>query len=520
MKLVCSDGNEILFDTGMTPDVFSKTRFVERIREKGYVASREKDAWMYEDWSFSEAVSRETSGNVFLKGSAFKGCTLGQILESSDDERIFKAICAVCESMKNPIGAEGIYISENMDKILYLPEKFYEASSHALGEKDFANVYGYYVNDNLHSKKSCNFTKAVLAYLLFSKHFPFEAESTKNRNEDVRDGNFMPVEYMANGICKKLSDFIDCALSGKDADFDFSNLADMYGKFCEKKFSELEMQEFDRKREKFLSCKEKKTAARRWIRKRQTFIAASLISLLVVGFIAAVLHSESLNKPTTKSLTSLETVEMFYSAVNTLNIDAAHISSTKELDGYVEVLSNMFISAKGRAMYDINAETESPASWFEKRNPVRNIYGITQFFVDGRNEEIYFEGPRRNTNPKIIHEENGKIVEDNLKKKYAVVYYILDSSGDDLLTVIKQSDSVELTFCKDKWKISSLEPSQEIRTMKYSEFQDDFVKALEETSKDGFKSLEIMRKKYDFLPTEKEFAEAKSYNDKRRITSF
>ena len=48
MNLVDFDGNEVYLNTQMTPDVFAKTRFAEKIHEKGVLAELKNGRWNYE----------------------------------------------------------------------------------------------------------------------------------------------------------------------------------------------------------------------------------------------------------------------------------------------------------------------------------------------------------------------------------------------------------------------------------------------------------------------------------------
>ena len=113
MNLVDFDGNEVYLNTQMTPDVFAKTRFAEKIHEKGVLAELKNGRWNYEPWSFTDTLEKD--GYIYLHGTAFSGTTADRILSSACEEKIHNTAKAICSALEG-----GLKIKETEFKYICL----------------------------------------------------------------------------------------------------------------------------------------------------------------------------------------------------------------------------------------------------------------------------------------------------------------------------------------------------------------------------------------------------------------
>ena len=203
-----------------------------------------------------------------------------------------------------------------------------------------------------------------------------------------------------------------------------------------------------------------------------------------------------MDKPTTKGLTSHQVIEMYYSAINTLNMDAVNQCSSKKLKSRTNMINGAFVNSKTKSMYDLNTESVSPAEWVVREQPTLNIYGLTQFTVNEKQGKLFFEGPRKNTMPKPIESEDGINIREGDTKTYSVSFYVLDTSGEDSLSVCRENEKVTLAFTKGKWIVDWIETELEEKLMPFSEFVSLYLSNQE--------SIE-------FLPTDAERSEALAY---------
>ena len=204
-RIVFFEGTKLILDTCMTQSAFTKSRFSEQIGTSGHIASKDGSSWNFEPWSFSETqLSDLPGGTVSFTAEAFPGNTLREILctENDSDENKIRArgvAAAVCSAIEGARaqkinlehnGGEGIFISSDCTKIIFLPEVFFITAASSLGDEMFSDMQGLYVNANLTKDDSLAFTQAVIAYRMLAHQFPFPSKNTKERSEDILDANF------------------------------------------------------------------------------------------------------------------------------------------------------------------------------------------------------------------------------------------------------------------------------------------------------------------------------------------
>ena len=88
IQLVKIEENTIALNTNMTSETFAKTRFAEKIKEKGVLAELNGNKWDYTPWTFDS--TEEKDGIIFMTGTAFRGKIASEILDKEQNEEIEK----------------------------------------------------------------------------------------------------------------------------------------------------------------------------------------------------------------------------------------------------------------------------------------------------------------------------------------------------------------------------------------------------------------------------------------------
>lgn len=523
-------GEKIFLDSRMSGNVFVKAGFAGKIRENGLLAELNGETWNFSLWSFESTLSsadlkefaQDKDETVFLEGSCFYGFVLSEYLESLEKEESIKACSLVCNALDaldesksalSLVGAGGIIVSKDFSKVLFLPKNLIEISLSSLGEENFSDLYGSYLNPVFSGKTAVRFLQAVIVYKAICGKFPFAEKNASSREVDIRDLNYCPLRYAVFGVDEKILLFTENAFAGKDCLFpkeEFSALE-------LKEPSSSDLEKFKAESQKFLLSQEKRIRAKRWLRAKSTVI--KICAAVFIFAIAAVvsLYRTFLEKRTTKGLTSLQTVEMYYSAVNLLDVDSARASSAKSLGGRVDRLANIFVTGKTSSMYNAGNDLVPPSVWLVKNQLSHNIYGISNFTVDGNPCRTFFKGQRRKEKPPAILEESGQKVFPGEKKEYQVEFFIFDSLGEDSLCVSLQKEKVSLKFKKDRWIIFDIQTEIESNFFKFSELKAEYSAAMEKCGGDVFACASVLRQEYDFIPSDQEIKDAEKYVEEQSL---
>lgn len=529
-KTVFLCDGKIFLDSRMASNVFVKAGFAGKIRENGLLAELNDGAWNFSLWNFDGTVSsadlkefaHSENETVFLEGSCFDGLALSECFEAFGKKDSIKACSLVCNALDalnesksalSLVGAGGIIVSKDFSKVLFLPKNLIEISLSSLGEENFSELYGNYLNPVFSGKSAVRFLQASIVYKAICGKVPFAEKSSSARETDIRDLNYCPLRHAAFGIDEKILLFTENAFAGKDCSFpkeEFSALE-------LKEPSSSDLEKFNSESQRFLLRKEKKIRAKRWLRAKSTAIkiCAAVFIFAIAAFVS--LYRTFLEKRTTKGLTSLQTLEMYYSAVNLLDVDSARASSAKSLGGRVDRLSNIFVTGKTSSMYNAGNDLVPPSVWLVKNQPTHNIYGISNFTVDGNPCRTFFKGQRRKEKPAAITEENGHKVFSGEKKEYNVEFFIFDSLGEDNLCVSLQKEKVSLEFKKDRWIIFDIQTEIESNFLEFSDLKVEYFTAMEKCGGDVFTCASVLRQEYDFIPSDQEIKDAEKYVEEQSL---
>jgi len=202
-------------------------------------------------------------------------------------------------------------------------------------------------------------------------------------------------------------------------------------------------------------------------------------------------------------------VRAYYTGINVLDSDITkHCSDGKSMKERDKVISNIYASIKQMIGMDVNRESQSPAKWLNYNQMSFRIFGLSNFNVNGNPEKLYFYAPSRKEKKSPLLEENGQKLHDSDTAVYSVKYYLVNNALSPEIKVEDYTDTVTLTYKKDRWLITSIESKFTESSYDTEEFCRDYKKALADSSDDLKSAAMVLREKYDFIPADEELEQA------------
>lgn len=584
--LVFAENKMLYLDTSMSPSSFSKSGLVKRLDEKGWLAEKSDNGWDFRTWNFTgtkqkkctdeslNAAARSAQETIMLEGKAFSGRTLKALFDMEnaknlgETERSFVAyatarVCSALEdaSKKNipvyNIGAGGIFISADFQKIIFLPKSLFETSIQCGGKEQNAEYNGYFINPLLKQNAAINYTQSVIAYRILTGDYPFKEKNSEKRFWDIKDHNYVPLKNKIWALNEKLSFFVDNALqrksqivkhgkkSGEKKISVAEKISSSITKDSDRKidaqifrlefpldelYKELGLTEkgeipagghvsniirksttspddFERRVQKENNAFQKKLSQKRWFRKNKTVLTIAFCTILGITFVAGLFINGNLKNPTSKGLTSFQTVEMLYSALNKLDITALQgCTSNAASKNFQTTISNVFVASRMGSTYNVRKTTVPPAQWFCFNYDFNyNIYGVSNFFIDGIDASTFTKGPAKNKKPKAITQEYGTAVAEGSSKDYVVTYSLVFTEEEDQLFILNQIDEVHLLFNNGRWIITGIITNEKSRKeISRKKFVEDFKDAWTKTNNNPKATAKILKTTYDWVPTDLE----------------
>ncbi len=560
-QLVFSQNGNVYLNTMLTQSAFAKSRFAERLSEKGYLAEKTTSGWEFSSWCFADSsiepqaenTSSKAESTVLLSNKAFNGLTLKNLFDLDfskklDDEekaRVIYGASSVCsaieeakkQNIKLPVnGAGGIFISDDFTSILFLPQDLFDSSASCSGDSVYSEYKGLYINKNLTGVDSAIFTQAVIMYRAITGSFPFTNLNTELREQDIRDFNYTPIKNRIWALDEKLASYIDEALHlvsaaknnkqkpmndcplnifyrevGLTEEGNIPNDGKLYPVIRKAAISQ---EQFEASVKKQANMQERSITVKRWFRKNKTILTIIACVIFFVGIVVGTVLKTNAQSTTTKGLTSLQTIEVFYSAINILDSSTANSCVTgRETKAILDNMASVFVSSQTRAAYDHKESTVSPAEWLLfNYDGHYNIFGLSQFYIKSTKYDLYVLAPTNNNHPPILQEEGGEKLNDNKTKDFSVSYFIVRNEDKDSLIAEEFEDNIQLVFKNNRWLIRNFKHNLvESKSYSLPDFIDEYKKAVKMTSGDVQKAADILRQSYEWLPTTSEILVADEY---------
>lgn len=558
MKLVTIDNEEIRLCSGMEEESFGKTNYDSIVTQEGIIASCDsmdngKYHFTFSPWTFSEIKSlREPVSDKYLVYYCGKNPfsnssktlleyfeTAGQSNATTEDkDKMFQASFIICSiltqaaeenKMDFPInGAGGIIINLNDDKpnVLFLPPNLFKYSSASLNSVDNANNHTCWVNPTLFGLTSICFERASIVYKMLTGKFAYPSSNATERNADILDRKFLPLELCVNGIDKTLAQETNKALklnsnevaipgkkkkgkSNEDltptASFPLEKLLNAK-ETLQKTISD---EDFEAKAQTYIKNQTSKINTKRTIRRNKTIIITSVLGVILLTAICVNSIKSNRENYTSKGLTSTDTVAAYFKGVNDLDtVFLDSITKGRKVGHYVDTVSQMFVISKQRQAYGGHKGFLSPEKWLFYATTPQNydtasLYGVTNVRIDGKLSELNPNLYKINQKPAPLTEENGIPLTEETKSIHSVEYYFLHTEGDATdIYLQKITETFTLTYIKNKWLITDIETESEDIPFDTKTFKSDYFESIKLNDGNVIQAIHPLRNKYEWLPSD------------------
>lgn len=550
MQLVKIEDKEIRLNSRLTETAFGKNDYSSLITQTGILAkcdfySEGKYHFSFKNWNFESVKSFELENSserfVFYCGKSTgfskKAKTLTEFLESENKDESFEAGFAIIslltqaakENVKLPLnGGGGILIELKGDKtsVLFLPENLFKYSVAGLPPADFASLYGNWLNQTIYDLPALCFFRGVIAYKILSDKFPYQNENQTERNADILDRNFLPMELTVNGIDKNLANEIDKSLKlnsnfvnipgkkkkGKSSE-DLTPTAEfplelLYANKNQKTENKISEEEFAQKAENYLKNKKSQVLLKRRIRRNSTKIIIGGVAAVFVVIVTLNFIRTRQEEYISKGMTSVQTVQTFLNGINEKDtLTLSNITKGHEAQKVVDSVSQIYVAGKQREVYSKDNGFGDWVSWlfFSKDAESMNkagLYAISLPKIDGCPVELKNCAFMRNEKPEAITQENGITLEDGVKSVHKAEYLLFHTEGE--FNEIQMDSIVQiytLTYKKNSWFITDIDFESEQLEFNSTAFKNDFLTALIRCDKNIVNAVEQLRISYDFLPS-------------------
>ena len=559
MKLVTVEKNEIRLSSCMNELAFGKTNYDSIVTQAGILAEcdslkDEKYHFTFKPWCFSEIKSYQVSEDeepyVFYCGKnplSTKAKSLLEFFEAAgnekskieDKDKMFSAAYiitsiytqAASEGVEIPInGAGGIFVDLNKEKtkILFLPQNLFKYSSAGLPPVENANVQGCWLNPTLFGLPALCFARAVIVYKMLTGRFPYPSADTVERNADILDRKFLPLELCINGIDSSIATETNKALKlnsnevaipgkkkkGKSSEdltptktFPLENLL----RFRKEplKDSKLSDQEFEEKVQNYIKLRDVKINAKRKIRRNVTKIVIGVIAVFTLAIVISSTVKNNLDDYSSKGLTSTETIEAYYKAMNLRDaVLMGAMTKGKNTQRYVDSVSQVYVMGRARQASSRDLGFVSPENWLlfvtdRNKNSQASIFGVSNVKIDGKLSNLNPELHKKIEKIPALQSENGITLADQSQSVHSVEYYFLISEGEtNEISIEKINATITLTYVKDKWLITDIEPVSTKIDLNNFTFKSEYFYSVSENNGDVIKAVGELRNKYSWLPSD------------------
>lgn len=537
--ITISDG-ELRLTSNLDEYSFGKTNYDSIVTQEGLLF----DGKNFTSWTFSDVKSFEDPDReeriVFYCGKnplSSQAKTLAAFYKQ-DDEESLQAVKAVCQAyqiaakskLEFPImGAGGILVdlSKNETKILFLPQGLYKNTVSGLSASDYYEEEGAWINQTIYNLPAICFERAVFVYKLLTGSFPYANIDQIERNADILDQNFLPLEMAIDGIDLQLAKEVNKALKlnsnvvnipgkkkkGKNSEDlkpnpDFPmELLDQAWKLSKEQKAKIKNTDFEEKAQTYMKRKKSQIRTKRRIRRNTAKIGVGIALAIVLATLISNTIKTNQGQYYTKGLTSTQTIQAFFMGINAKDVTMiSNFVKGKKPQNYVDMVSQIYVLSKQRKIYDKDNGFASPENWLlfstnAEKYDMSGLYGVTQLKIDGTAYPINVKVYKKNQKPEAVTQEGDILLKDKDQSVRKVEYYLLHSEGENFNIVVEKiTDIFTLTYKKDRWIITDISSTSESVRVNPLVFKNDYLNQLILTNGDVIKAVDQLRLSYDWLP--------------------
>ncbi len=488
MEIVSSrkiDGKDsLVIATAMSERDAARSRIAQEITMPGLVLEADGSA---SEW-VAEGTRREDDGDaVSIVGPGFPGTTLLASVVSGDPKEawafLHRAATAVLKARATGLvgddrvraiasaGPEAIVCGAD-GRVLFLPADPYVRALESHGGKVPVENRSLWIHpdaDTIDVERSFAFLVGTLAYRIIAGREPFPVpERSGNQEIDGTDEEiiarnvgkaiFEPIHLARWDIREQAAASIDALISSEVAasvDTLLAFGADLDSLIDQGKAASGSTEDFSRK--KRIAQRKRDTAIVResFLRRHhRSFIIGSVIAFFVAMLAGLYVHDVA-QRPTTFGMAPEAVIRGYYEAISRLDqeIPAAYAAKGVKND-YDEIVSRLFVSAKMREAYEKIHSVISPVALFRGEDPgSMTVFGMTRFDAQ----------PVRRSTTEILYDVSyylwipadpgaeGPASAEATDRPASV-------TGKHPLSIYWYRETVTLSFPKDRWLITRIEP--------------------------------------------------------------
>ena len=543
MNLITLENSELRLTSNLDEYSFGKTNYSSIITQKGLLFDSKTSEFSM--WSFSDVKSFSTEGRndriVFYCGEnplSDNAKTLLDYFNSDDSEEKFRAVKVIVKlftivaktELKLPSnGAGGILVDlqKDTEKVLFLPEDLYRNTVNGLSKEENLELQGGWINQTIYDLPALCFERAVIVYRLLTGRFPYANADLIERNADILDRRFLPLELCVNGIDSSLAKEVNKALKlnsnsvnipgkkqkGKSSE-DLTPTADFPEELLDaawnlSKSQNKDDRDFQEKAENWMKLRDSKINTKRTIRRNLAKIITVAIVTVVVAGLAVNLVKTNQDQYTTTGLTSTQTIQGFFMGVNIKSITLlSNFVKGKRPEKYVDVVSQIYVIDKQRKIYDKDNGYANPANWLLYSTTAlkfanSSVYGVTQLKIDGKSYPMQVKLHKKNEKIEPLTKEGNVTLDKNSKSVHKVEYFLVHSEGENNGFVVEAvTDTFTLSYLKNRWVITDIDSQSEVLPVKSSNFKTDYINQIIINEGDVQKTVKQLSFEYIWLPSE------------------
>jgi hypothetical protein len=429
-----------------------------------------------------------------------------------------------------PAGKKDTASDTSCAEVLFLPGTLFDRCALNTSDNEYSELQGRSIRHGIYDSNALAFTRAVIAYRSLCGAMPYTQPNTELRQADMIDASFTPCELIVNGISKETADAIDDGLKITGArhaapgERIFKSKKEEAREAAEKntvehfpiniyrkelmmsttasttsaqtdsgtgknirRTLELPPDLFEARRTRYLAKRRVTINLNRFTRRNRNQILATIATVIVATAVARGFHKENEKLATSIGLTPSQTVETLYTGINRADVTIVQeIAKGSKMKDLIQMVSGFYVTAKQRQSLDQENVTVTPAEWmFFKGDTNFWMYGITNFAVGGNDASTSYKYPtRKNHFAPLTSQVSDTAKPASPLKNGATVtqessYYFVHSDSDYRININRTTDTVTLTWKKNRWVATNITGTSENSVVNTKTFRADYKAALE-----------------------------------------